>query len=116
MKPYVPNTLLWENVYGILTKDNGKVKERILKENRDIVDYDHLKLFVERCDAISNKSDEMSLALRDLRIWIAQNAAERQRRIDYLASRKAIKDLIITDELSCLKQSLTIKQRFSYMA
>lgn len=93
-----PKYFIMENVYGILTKDNGKVKERILKEIRNIVDYDHLKLFVERCEAIGKKSDEMTLALRVLRIWIAQNAAERQRRIDYLASRKAIKGLDITDE------------------
>lgn len=93
-----PKYFIMENVYGILTKDNGKVKDRILKEIRNIVDYNHLKLFVERCEAISKNSDEMALALRVLRIWLAQNTAERQRRIDYLASRKAIRSLDITDE------------------
>lgn len=93
-----PKYFIMENVYGILTKDNGKVKERILKEIRNIVDYDHLKLFVEKCEVSNTKSDELTLSLRVLRAWIAENEAERQRRIDYLASRKAIKELSLSDE------------------
>ena len=93
-----PKYFIMENVYGILTKDNGKVKERILKEIRNIVDYDHLKLFVEKCEASNVKSDELTLSLRVLKAWIAENGAERQRRIDYLASRKAIKGLSLSDE------------------
>lgn len=93
-----PKYFVMENVYGILTKDNGKVKERILKEIRNIVDYDHLHLFVEKCEAINAKTDELVLALRVLKIWIAQNAAERKRRTDYLASRKAIKELDLADD------------------
>ena len=93
-----PKYFVMENVYGILTKDNGKVKERILKEIRNIVDYDHLKLFVEKCEALNARSDELSLSLRVLKVWIAQNEAERQRRIDYLASRRAIKGLSLSNE------------------
>ncbi|MBR5995226.1 MAG: DNA cytosine methyltransferase [Eubacteriaceae bacterium] len=93
-----PKYFIMENVYGILTKDNGKVKERILKEIRNIVDYDHLKLFVEKCEASDIRSDELTLSLRVLKAWIAENEAERQRRIDYLASRKAIKGLPLTDK------------------
>ena len=93
-----PKYFVMENVYGILTKDNGKVKERILKEIRNIVDYDHLKLFVEKCEALNVRSDELSLSLRVLKVWIAQNEAERQRRIDYLASRRAIKGLSLSNE------------------
>ena len=93
-----PKYFVMENVYGILTKDNGRVKERILKEIRNIVDYDHLKLFVEKCESSGIKSDELSLSLRVLKVWIAQNNAEKQRRIDYLESRKAIKGLSLSDE------------------
>lgn len=93
-----PKYFIMENVYGILTKDNGKVKERILKEIRNIVDYDHLKLFVESCNSLSTTSDELALSLRVLKVWIAQNDAERQRRTDYLASRKAVKDLSLSNE------------------
>ena len=93
-----PKYFIMENVYGILTKDNGKVKERILKEIRNIVDYDHLKLFVEKCEASSIRSDELALSLRVLKVWIAQNEAERQRRTDYLACRKAIKKLPLSND------------------
>ncbi len=92
-----PKYFVMENVYGILTKDNGKVKERILKEIRNIIDYDHLKLFIEKCEASDIRSDELTLSLRVLKAWVAENEAERQRRIDYLASRKAIKKLPLSD-------------------
>ena len=73
-----PKYFVMENVYGILTKDNGKVKERILREIRNIVDYDHLRLFVEECETIVPKSEELDLSLCILRVWLAQNAAEQQ--------------------------------------
>ena len=93
-----PKYFVMENVYGILTKDNGKVKERILREIRNIVDYEHLKQFVQKCDSLPIKTEELVLSLRTLKIWIAQNEAENQRRIDYLASRKAIKGVCLTQE------------------
>ena len=34
-----PKYFIMENVYGILTKDKGKIKERILEEIRNIEDY-----------------------------------------------------------------------------
>ena len=91
-----PKYFVMENVYGILTKDKGKVKERILKEIRNIVDFEHLKLFVDKCDAVDTKNDEFHLSLRVLKMWISQNVAETQRRIDYLASRRAIKQANVT--------------------
>ena len=93
-----PKYFIMENVYGILTKEGGKVKKRILKEIRNIVDYDRLKLFVERSEASNRNSCELKIALRVLKIWIAQNEAEKQRRIDYLACRKAIKGLSLTPD------------------
>lgn len=102
-----PKYFVMENVYGILTKDNGKVKERILKEIRNIIDYEHLKLFVEKCKSENVKSDEARIALRVLDIWIAQNNAETQRRKDYLASRKAIKSLAITpDQIDFINKAI----------
>ena len=93
-----PKYFVMENVYGILTKDNGKVKERILKGIRNIVDYEHLRFFVEKCEASEIRSDELTLCLRVLRVWLAENEAERQRRFDYLACRKAIKGLSLSEE------------------
>ena len=94
-----PKYFIMENVYGILTKDNGRVKERIIKEIRNIVDYDHLQQFVDYCESTGPaKSEELSLALRILRVWIEKDRAENQRRQDYLAVRKAVRGLDITAE------------------
>ena len=41
-----PKYFVMENVYGILTKYNGKVKERILSEINNIVDTDALKQYL----------------------------------------------------------------------
>ena len=93
-----PKYFVMENVYGILTKDNGRVKERIIREIRNIVDYDHLEDFVTRAEKISRKSDELELALRVLKVWISQDKTEKKRREDYLAVRQAIAGLDVTDE------------------
>lgn len=92
-----PKYFVMENVYGILTKDNGRVKERILKEIRNIVDYEHLEVFLNKCNSYTPKSDELVIAMRVLKIWIAQHKAEVQRREDYLSARKAIRTLRVSE-------------------
>ena len=93
-----PKYFIMENVYGILTKDNGRVKDRIIKEIRNIVDYEHLQQFVDICEkSVASKEEEIVLALRILRIWIEKDRAEKQRREDYLAVKKAIRELNITE-------------------
>ena len=59
-----PKYFIMENVYGILTKDNGKVRERILREIRNIVDFDHLQEFVNRCEAAELRNEELKLSLK----------------------------------------------------
>ena len=104
IKAIRPKYFVMENVEGILTKDSGKVKERIIKEIRNIVDYEHLQQFVDRCEKSSAKNDELTLCLRALKIWIAQDKAEKQRREDYLAVRKAIKGLKLSAEQEAFLQ------------
>ena len=91
-----PKYFVMENVYGILTKDKGRVKKRILKEIRNIVDYDRLKLFVEKSRALDVQDEELDLSLKVLKIWIEKNALETKRREDYLAARKAIQKTKLT--------------------
>lgn len=87
-----PKYFVMENVAGILTKDNGKVKDRILREIKNIVDYDALDRFVKavessRVSALIDKKEEkeeFDLSLRVLKIWIEQNSLSTQRRTDYL--------------------------------
>ena len=106
-----PKYFVMENVYGILTKDKGRVKKRILKEIRNIVDYSHLQEFVNRCDGIESKSDELIIILRVLRIWIEQHNAEVQKREDYLAASKAIKTLNISDSQKTLMQKAILDNK-----
>ena len=91
-----PKYFVMENVEGILTKDGGKIKERILKEIRNIVDYKELKKFVSLCEErsellnLTDRKEEFELSIRFLKIWINQNELESQRREDYLNIIKTI--------------------------
>lgn len=106
-----PKYFVMENVHGILTKDGGRVKERILREIRNIVDYTQLQTLVERCESLAIKNEELTLALRVLKIWIEQHRIEEQRRSDYLAVRKAIKSLSISPEQMSFLQSSILESK-----
>ena len=99
-----PKYFIMENVHGILTKDGGKVKDRILREIRNIVDYEALSIFIRECEtAISScgitnaKTDELSLALRVLRCHLQHAVDVKQRRADYLSVKAKIDTLQLSD-------------------
>lgn len=100
-----PKYFVMENVHGILTKDNGKVKERILQEIRNIVDHDALSVFINSCKAVIasekhivvQKNSELDLALRVLQSHLSYAIDVRQRRSDYLAVRERISSLNLTE-------------------
>lgn len=87
-----PKYFVMENVAGILTKDNGKIKNRILREIKNIVDYEALESFVNVVETtritehIGNqeKKQEFVLSLKALKVWIEQNSLSTERRADYL--------------------------------
>jgi DNA (cytosine-5)-methyltransferase 1 len=86
-----PKYFVMENVAGILTKDKGRIKERILREIRDIVDYHELEKllhFLSNKDVRNSISDdnqyELQQAISKLEILITQNEIENQRRSEYL--------------------------------
>lgn len=106
-----PKYFVMENVFGILTKDDGRVQERIIKEIRNIVDYNHLQEFVESCEPIEQKNPEIALSLKALKIWIAQDKAEKQRRQDYLTIRKAVKELTISDRQAAFIQKALLDSK-----
>lgn len=92
-----PKYFVMENVSGILTKDSGKIKERILSEIQNIVDYDHLRELYNFLSSGQNlaslldtNSFEFQLALDKLNIVIAQHNAADARREDYLSILKKI--------------------------
>jgi len=97
-----PKYFVMENVAGILTKDNGKIKERIIKEIRNIVDYEALQEFV---DEYCNKQQrilglvdqstkyELSICINVLKIWIEQDRLSAQRRRDYVSILSKVESL-----------------------
>ena len=86
-----PKYFVMENVAGILTKDNGKVKERILREIKNIVDYEALAELLQKCEIATQSGEcfkeakiEYELCLRLLKVWIEQNRRIAERRADYI--------------------------------
>ncbi len=98
-----PKYFVMENVEGILTKDNGKIKERILREIRNIVDYAAVERFLAFCKENISKiksmpeKDELRIALRVLEIALRQNELEKQRRKDYLELIQKIDNANLSD-------------------
>ncbi len=100
-----PKYFVMENVAGILTKDDGKVKERILNEIRNIVDYHALSTFIEESLSIITPSQvtcdddrkAYETSLRILRIWLTQNQIVVQRRADYMRVKEEIERLNLSE-------------------
>ena len=91
-----PKYFVMENVFGILTKDNGRVRERILKEIKNIIDFEALGEFIALCDSLTINSIEYLYSIRLLKIWLEQHRLEDERRKDYLRVRKEAKALNLT--------------------
>lgn len=99
-----PKYFIMENVHGILTKDGGKIKDRILSEIRNIVDYKTLSIFIQECRAVIssssidiNKTSELELALRALQCHYSYAADIKKRRADYLAVKSKITSLSLSE-------------------
>lgn len=100
-----PKYFVMENVAGILTKDGGKIKDRILREIRNIVDYEALQELVSLCEdanvkeAVANigKEKEFELCTKILKIWILQNHLSVERRKDYLEVLSALSKVEMTE-------------------
>lgn len=110
-----PKYFVMENVHGILTKDGGRVKERIIREIRNIVDYDALSNFITECQQIAHtvpfsspqKKEEFELALRVLQCSLIYAKDVKKRREDYLAVKTQIDSLNITTvQKDFLKKSI----------
>lgn len=106
-----PKYFVMENVAGILTKDDGKVKDRILKEIRNIVDYDTLKELLLSCEKTNVQGQfserdrvEYDLCIKLLRAWIAQHRRITERRADYI---KAV-SVLEKAEMSSQQKTFTL--------
>lgn len=109
-----PKYFVMENVYGILTKDNGKIKERILHEIRNIVDYEALQSFVDVAagEVVSQeKKTELSLALSALKCAIAYDKLVKEHRADYLAALEQIDAMDLTDSQKAFVRDSILKNK-----
>lgn len=109
-----PKYFVMENVYGILTKDNGKIKERILHEIRNIVDYEALQSFVgvaEREQVSQEKKTELSLALSALKCAIAYDKLVKLHRADYLAALEQIEGMDLSDGQKAFVRDSILKNK-----
>lgn len=94
-----------ENVSGILTKEKGKIKDRILKEIKDLIDYNHLSTFVSICNNLKEVNtlskenrEDFSICLKLLTIWIEENKLITLNRNNYLDTLKEINHLTLNNE------------------
>ena len=99
-----PKYFVMENVEGILTKDSGHIKERILKEITNIVDYDCLENFIEYVNAtdITKKAtgvnaEILSNAITLLSCSLNYNKAEIDRRNIYISTVEKIRKSNLTE-------------------
>lgn len=86
-----PKYFVMENVYGILTKYDGKVKERILREINNIVDIDALKQYLELgqkyISVIKNtdKKAEATLICKKIEIALSKDTIQKRNSNTYLS-------------------------------
>lgn len=99
-----PKYFVMENVAGILTKDNGRIKERIIKEIRNIIDYSVLTEFIDLCESKSIKSaipesriEEFGYALTTLKINAELNAETLKRRNEYISASQHVNAMDINE-------------------
>lgn len=104
-----PKYFVMENVYGILTKYNGKVKERILREINNIVDTDALKQYLtlgQKYTALirnAEKKTEAALICKKIEIALSKDSLQKKNSNAYLS---ILNKLDLADFLSEEKEFL----------
>ena len=98
-----PKYFVMENVKGILTKDSGHIKDRILSSISNIVDYDALNKFISILGSINfshfsdTQKDILNLSIRKLKIAIEENNALFTRSADFLRLYSIAKSETLSD-------------------
>lgn len=93
-----PKYFVMENVYGILTKYNGKIRGRILDEINNIVDTDALGKFTTLAEGYLNRMEQGTKAYltgfygcKKLRIFLARQQRAHASSQEYLSALEAVK-------------------------
>ncbi len=98
-----PKYFVMENVKGILTKDNGKVKDRIIREIRNIIDYDQLNNLLTLLNhtqqtVSAEKLTEIELVKKSFELAIAKHNLEVRARLMYIKLLDQINAAAFSDE------------------
>ena len=106
---FKPKYFVMENVLGILTKDNGKVSERILYEINNMIDYTSLRRFLEHIkrmgfDELHNDDKrKVAYCVKKLEIRLEENQLQAQKSADYVnVIRKVVQGEFTEEERSFL--------------
>lgn len=113
-----PKYFVMENVKGILTKDKGKIKERIISEFRNLVDFEALHHFIQLCEEmedlnIFNEEDkqEISILITALKIRQENENLLQSRSKEYMEALSALKKLEESDSLTNYIKSSLLKTK-----
>jgi len=103
-----PKYFVMENVKGILTKDNGKIYNRIINEIKNLVDYAALEAFVEEVDSLNydNSNLYFNNYLSLLRIFINENKILKERSKDYIDILEILDEYEEDSKITLIKHSL----------
>lgn len=113
-----PKYFVMENVYGILTKYNGKVKERILSEINSIIDEDALASLVSFVEPLITRFDKESedyklvhYSCEKLKIVLAKERVLKNNSKTYLKVLEAIRKSKFPEEQRVYLQEAILKQK-----
>lgn len=113
-----PKYFVMENVSGILTKYDGKVKERILREINNIIDADALTKYLSRAEHYSetklknsSKHIESSYICKKLSIALSIQRIQEKNSSTYLSLLDKIQsDIFTEDEKNFLQHSAILEK------
>lgn len=113
-----PKYFVMENVYGILTKYNGKVRERILNEINSIIDAEALEnliSFVEplisRFEKDTEEYNVVYYSCEKLKIALAKDRVLKSNSTSYLNALEAIRKSSFSDEQRRYLQEAILMQK-----
>lgn len=114
-----PKYFVMENVSGILTKDEGRVKERIIREITNIVDYEQVKKVVAAIKTLNAEIPSLH-ALHciqsKLEIVLAEYDASTKRRTEYLAILEKLDNSAFTQsELAFLHKAMLAEKQIIHV-
>ncbi len=114
-----PKYFVMENVSGILTKDAGRVKERIIREITNIVDYEQVKKVVAAIKTLNAEIPSLH-ALHciqsKLEIVLAEYDASTKRRSEYLNILEKLDNSAFTQsELAFLHKAMLAEKQIIHV-